>query len=210
MWFACFKRFMWDMPFLCICNCAVYQCACVSTQSGYDSNLEESLPPAIGNCNCDSKVDVAIKHILELEGQFRQLSSTVAELEKSIHRHMEQQDHMMQALFMHLTGYPGSHRTSTSNLSFMTAPSMASRSNSSGSSGSSDYWGPPNGQLQTGSIEIPVDTAITNRRRLSLPAILHRPPLPSSQLANSQTSGNGNLLGIPEESTGHNQLVCLL
>ena len=178
-------------------------------QSGsYSLDLSEELPPV----TYGSKVDLAMKHISELEEQIRQLSSTVADLQQSIDR-LERQYPVIviQALPSQPTGPLGSHTASTSSLSsFMTAPS---RSNSARSEISNDYVS-INGNFQMGSSAMTMYTAVTNYnlRRLSLPPIPTQPSRSGSQPGNKHASGNGTLQGIPERedsmSCSH-QLVCL-
>ena len=179
-------------------------------QSGfYSLDQSEELPPV----TYGPKVDLAMKHISKLEKKFRQLSSTVADLQQSIDR-LERQNPVIviQVLPSQPTGPLGSHTASASSLSsFVTAPS---RSNSARSEISNDCVS-INGNSQMGSSA----RAVTyyNRRLLRLPPIPAQPSRSVSQPGNRHTSGNGSLQGIPEregqgqreDSMSCNQLVCL-
>ena len=172
-------------------------------QSGCDSQLDpnESLPPIMN----DSKVDLAIRHILELQEEIRQLSSIVAELQQTM-EHLTQYHKIQptgpQALGMHTDD------SCPSDLSFMTAPS---RNNSGQSDSTNDYVSHGNSQMGINALNM--HTAVTDYswRRHNLPPVLHQPSHSDSQLTNKHSSGNGNLQGIPEreDSLSCSQLVCL-
>lgn len=170
-------------------------------QSGVNSQLDpnEQRQPI----TYDSKVDMAIKHILELQDQIRELSSKVTELHQSMHT-LEQQ------LLSQPTGPLGSRTASASSFSFMTAPS---RNNSAHSDCSDDYVSPI-GNSQMGSTAMTAYTAVPNYnwRRSSMPPTPTQPFRSVSQPGNKHASGNGTLQGIPERedsmSCSH-QLVCL-
>lgn len=160
-------------------------------QSGVNSQLDpnEQRPPY------DSKVDMAIKHILELKVQIRELHQSM--------RTLEQQNQRIQALLSQPTGPLGSHTASASSLSYMTVPS---RNNSAHSDCSDDYVS-LNGNSQMGSSAVTMYTAVQPRRS-SLPT---QPSRNGSQPGNKHASGNGTLQGIPEreDSMSCSQLVCL-
>ena len=211
-----------DLNAISTCNAAeytvtiycIYICSYLSMQSGfYSLDQSEELPPV----TYGPKVDLAMKHISKLEKKFRQLSSTVADLQQSIDR-LERQYPVIviQALPSQPTGPLGSHTASASSLSsFVTAPS---RSNSARSEISNDYV-LINGSSQMGSSAMAMYTAVTNYnlRLLSQPPIPAQPFRSVSQPGNRHASGNWSLQGIParesqdqrEDSVGCSQVVCL-